>query len=48
VSGAFVVVGVAAAAAALIGTASVLADVLLPGLPPITGGLLTGALALRR
>jgi hypothetical protein len=47
-SGACVVLGVVAAAVAVTGTASFFADVLLLGLPPIVGGLLTGALALRR
>ena len=47
-SGAFVVLGVVAAAVALTGTASFFADVLLLGLPPIAGGLATGAFALRR
>lgn len=47
-SGAFVVLGVVAAAAVLTGTASFLVDALLLGLPPVAGGLVTGALALRR
>jgi hypothetical protein len=47
-SGAFVVLGIGAVAVALTGTASFFADVLLLGLPPIAGGLLTGAILLRR
>lgn len=47
-SGAFVVLGTVAAAVAYTGTVSFFSDVLLLGLPPVAGGLVTGALALRR
>lgn len=43
-----VVVGIAAAGMALTGTAAFVSDALLLGLPPVVGGLITGALALRR
>ncbi len=47
-SGGLVVLGVVAAGVALTGPGSFVADALLLGLPPVVGGLLTGALALRR
>lgn len=47
-SGAFVVLGVVAAALALTGADSFLVDGLALGLPSVAGGLITGALALRQ
>jgi hypothetical protein len=48
VSAALVGLGVVAAVAVLTGPAPFVSDALLLGLPPVLGGLLTGALALRR
>ena len=47
-SGALVVLGLVAGGAVLTGTPSFVEDVLLLGLPPLLGGAVTGALALRR
>ena len=47
-SGALVVLGLVAAVAALTGTPSFVQDALLLGLPPVVGGLVTGALGLRQ
>ena len=47
-SAALVVLGVVAAGVVLASTPSFVEDALLLGLPPVLGGLLTGALALRR
>ena len=47
-SGALVVVGVVAGGAALTGTPSFVEDALLLGVPPVVGGALTAAIALRR
>ena len=47
-SGALVLLGLLGAAVALTETPSFVEDALLLGLPPVLGGALTGALALRR
>jgi hypothetical protein len=47
-SGALVLLGVAAAVTVLTGTAAFVSDALLLGLPPVVGGTVTGLLALRR
>ena len=47
-SGALVALGVVAAGVVLTGPAGFVSDALLLGLPPVVGGLVTGALALRR